>query len=94
MEFNYFIDSWNRITTHQIVHLLNNITVFHRICKYTCVLNESMVNKIKMTPSCFAPDNIQVLKAVKPEQQMASNADGPLLTSALLTLVDAYICSH
>lgn len=36
MELNYFIDSWNRITIHQIVHLLNNITVSQRICKYMC----------------------------------------------------------
>lgn len=82
IEFNYFIDSWNRITTHQIVHLLNNITVFHRICKYTCVLNESVVNKTKITPSCYSSDNIQVLKAVKLEQQMESNAFGLLLINA------------
>ena len=28
MDLNKFIDGWNRITIHQIVHLLNNITVF------------------------------------------------------------------
>lgn len=61
MELNYFIDSWNRITIHQIVHLLNNITVCQRICKYTCVLNDSAVNKIKVTPFCYSSDNIQAL---------------------------------
>lgn len=61
MELNYFIDSWNRITIHQIVHLLNNITVCQRICKYTRVfLNDSAVNKTKVTPRCHSSDNIQV----------------------------------
>lgn len=48
MELNYFIYGWNRITIHQIVHLLNNITVFQRICKYTCVLNDNTVDKTKV----------------------------------------------
>lgn len=61
MELNYFIDSWNRITIHQIVHLLNNITVWQRICKYTCVLNDSAVNKTKVAPFCYSSDNIQAL---------------------------------
>lgn len=76
MELNYFIDSWNRITIHQIVHLLNNITVCQIICKYTCVFYDGAVNKTKVTPLCHSSDNVQVLKAVIHEQQMESNADG------------------
>lgn len=86
MELNYFIDSWNRITIHQIVHLLNNITVSQRICK--C---DSAVNKTIVTPLCHSSDNIQVLKAVIHEQRMESNADGQWLLNALLTLADAII---
>ena len=60
------------------MHLLNNITVCQRICKYTRVLNDSAVNKTKVAPLCHSSDNIQVLEAVMREQQMESNADGRL----------------
>lgn len=40
-------------------------------------LNDSAVNRTKVTPLCHTSDNIQVLKAVKHEQRMESNADGP-----------------
>lgn len=66
MELNYFIDSWNRIPVHQIVHLLNNRTVWQIICKYSQNLNA--VNKTKVTSSFFCPDNKSVLKVPKHEQ--------------------------
>lgn len=50
------------------------------------VLNDSTVNKTKVTP-LYSSDNIQFLEAVKPEQQMESSADGHLPITALLTLV-------
>lgn len=87
MEFNYFIDSWNRITIHQIVHLLNNIIVCQRICKYISVLNDSAVNKLKLHHSS---DNIHLLKAETHEQHMEGNADG-LCCLILLTLLYAHI---
>lgn len=47
--------------------------------------------KIKVTQFSYSSDNNQVLKAVKPEQQMESDADGLLLINDLLTLSYANI---